>query len=148
MEPHQIAERVESIVERLCRAARRSGRRPEAVRLVAGTKSVPVEVIQSAIAAGLRLFGENRLQEAIPKRRAIERPDVVWHWLGRLQRSKIKHIIGEFEMIHSVDSVEIADEIDQRARAAGIQQPVLVQVNIGQEPTKAGFVPSALTDAL
>ena len=148
MEGQDIANNVRAVLERLHRAARRAGRAPEAVRLVAATKSVPVELIRQAIEAGVRLLGENRLQEAIPKLRAVDHPGVRWHWIGRLQRRKVRQVIGEFEMIHSVDSVELATEIDRRAQAAGVEQSALIEVNIGEEPSKAGFAPSALREAL
>jgi pyridoxal phosphate enzyme (YggS family) len=113
------------------------------------TKSVSVDRIRLAIAAGVRILGENRLQEAVPKLTAVgPQGDLAWHFIGRLQRRKVKAVVGRFQMIHSLDSVELAAEIDRRAGEAGLCQPVLLEVNIGGEPSKAGFLPSAVPDAL
>lgn len=119
------------------------------MRLVAVTKSVPVERIRPAIEAGVRILGENRLQEALPKIATIgPRAGLVWHFIGRLQRRKVKAVVGQFDMIHSVDSVDLAAEVDRRAGAAGLVQPILLEVNIGGEPSKAGFGSAAVADAL
>lgn len=119
------------------------------MRLVAVTKSVPVERIRPAIEAGVRILGENRLQEALPKIATIgPRAGLVWHFIGRLQRRKVKAVVGQFHMIHSVDSVDLAAEVDRRAGAAGLVQPILLEVNIGGEPSKAGFGSAAVADAL
>jgi pyridoxal phosphate enzyme (YggS family) len=144
-----IARNVETVLENIRRAAQRAGRPADSIRLVAVTKSVSVDRIRLAIDAGVRLLGENRLQEAVPKLTAVgPRGDLAWHFIGRLQRRKVKAVVGRFQMIHSLDSVELAAEIDRRAGEAGLCQPVLLEVNIGGEPSKAGFLPSAVPDAL
>lgn len=133
-----IAERVEQV--RLCIAAacRRSGRSRGEVTLVAVTKGVPPEAIVEAAGAGLRHFGENRVQEAAGKRAALSAlpPDVVWHLVGHLQTNKVKTAIGLFDIIHSVDSVHLAETISKRAQSP---VPVFLEVNVTQEPTKYGF---------
>ena len=145
----RIAGHVRDIVDRIGRAALRAGRRPEAVRLVAVTKSVSVERIRQAIDAGVRLIGESRLQEAVPKIGALSGArDVRWHFIGQLQRRKVKTVVGTFEMIHSVDSVDLAAEIDRRAGEAGLQQDVLLEINAGREVTKTGFSPDGAADAV
>jgi pyridoxal phosphate enzyme (YggS family) len=116
--------------------------------LVAVTKSVPVERVQPAVAAGVLDLGENRLQEALTKIDALNSSGVAWHFIGRLQRRKIKTIVGRFELIHSVDSVELAAEINRRAEEAGLRQRILLEVNLGEEASKGGFAPRALEDAL
>lgn len=136
-----IAGHVREVLERISRAAIRAGRRPETICLVAVTKSVPVERIRPAVDAGLRICGENRLQEALPKIEALGGRDLRWHFIGRLQRRKVKAVVGKFELIHSVDSVELAAEIDRRAGEAGLQQDVLLEINVGREATKTGFSP-------
>ncbi len=139
-----IAERVRLIQAAVRRAEARAGRPAGAVRMVAVTKSVPVERIQDGIDAGLTVLGENRLQEALPKLEALASAPVRWHFIGHLQRRKVRALIGRFDLIHSVDSVELAEEIDRRAREAGLRQDVLLEVNVGGEPTKTGFHPEAL----
>lgn len=102
-----------------------------------------------AYEAGVKIFGENRLQEAQQKMADIgSKPDLSWHFIGRVQRRKIKVIIGQFDLIHSVEGVEQANEIDRRAQLAGVQQAILLEVNVGSEPSKGGFSGSNLMKAL
>lgn len=143
-----IARNVQAVLEHIERAARRVGRQPADIRLVAATKSQPEALIRQAIAAGVRIVGENRLQEALPKISAIGIAEgVQWHFIGRLQRRKVKTVVGLFQMIHSVDSLELAREIDRRAAELHIEQTVLLEVNVGGEASKGGFAPSGLADA-
>ena len=139
-----IAVRVRAILSNVCAAAERSGRDPSRVRLVAATKTVSVERIREGLDAGLSLLGENRVQEALPKIEALAQAKVRWHFIGQLQRRKVRSIIGLFDLIHSVDSVELAHEINRRAEDAGFVQDVLLEVNVGGESTKAGFRPDNL----
>jgi pyridoxal phosphate enzyme (YggS family) len=140
-----IAQRVRLVLENIRRATARAGRRPDTVRLVAATKTVSVERIQEGIAAGLSILGENRMQEALAKMECLRDAPVRWHFIGQLQRRKVRSIIGLFDVIHSVDSVELAQEIDRRAGEAGITQAILLEVNMGGESTKAGFHPDEIT---
>jgi pyridoxal phosphate enzyme (YggS family) len=143
-----IGRHVRDVLERIAAAAARSGRSPEAVQLIAVTKAVPVDRIRPAVAAGVRILGENRLQEAQPKIEALGGCGLRWHFIGTLQRRKVRAVVGTFEMIQSVDSLELAIEIDRRAAAAGIRQDVLLEINVGREATKAGFSPDQATDAV
>jgi pyridoxal phosphate enzyme (YggS family) len=143
-----VAGNVRAVLAAIRRAAVRAGRDPESVRLVAATKQVGPERITPAIEAGVRLLGENRLQEALPKIEALAGRPVRWHFIGRLQRRKVREVVGRFELIHSVDSVELAAEIERRAAAAGLVQPVLLEVNLGGEASKGGFDPEGLPAAL
>jgi pyridoxal phosphate enzyme (YggS family) len=144
-----IVEKVHGILERIRAAAGRTGRRPEAVRLVAATKFVPIDRIMLAAEAGVRCFGENRLQEALPKLEALrDRAGISWHFIGQLQRRKVKAVVGRFDLIHSVDGVELAREIDRRAGASGIRQAVLLEINVGREGSKAGVAPEDAGAAL
>lgn len=147
MEPpviETIAQRVQSVLSAIQASVEKSGRRPECVRLVAATKTVTVEGIRAGVGAGLSILGENRVQEALPKIAALAQEPVRWHFIGQLQRRKVRSVIGLFELIHSVDSLELAQEIDRRAGEAHCQQDVLLEVNIGGETTKAGFHPDTL----
>jgi hypothetical protein len=144
-----VGESVRQVRARIERAASRAGRDPDRVRLVAVTKTVDEDRIRAAIDAGVTILGESRLQEAVPKIERIGRAEgLAWHFIGRLQRRKVKAVIGRFEMIQSVDSLALASEIDHRAEIAGIHQPVLIEVNLGGEPSKAGFAPETLLDAM
>lgn len=143
-----IGRHVRDVLDRIARAAVRAGRRPEAIRLLAATKTVSVDRIRLAVDAGVRILGENRLQEALPKQEALHGCDVRWHFIGTLQRRKVKAVVGAFEMIQSVDSLELAGEIDRRAGEAGMCQDILLEVNVGGEATKSGFSPDQAADAV
>ena len=147
MEPpviETITQRVHTVLSRIQSAAEKCGRRPDSVRLVAATKTVTVDRLRVGIGAGLSILGENRVQEALPKVAALAQEPVRWHFIGQLQRRKVRSVVGLFDMIHSVDSLELAQEIDRRAGEAGCLQDILLEVNIGGETTKAGFPPDSL----
>jgi hypothetical protein len=137
-----VAENLSAVRERMVKAAARVGRDPESIVLVAVTKTVPVEQIRAAIAAGQRVFGENRVQEAHDKVQALGH-DVQWHLIGHLQRNKVKFVGDLFDLIHSVDSLPVVQEIDRRLTRQGQVMPILMQVNIGDETTKSGVAPAA-----
>lgn len=139
-----IGDRVSFVLDRIRSAEQASGRPKGSVRLVAATKAVSSERIREGIAAGLTFAGENRLQEALPKIEALQGEPIKWHFIGQLQRRKARSVIGIFELIHSVDSLDLAQEIDRRAEAAGLRQEILLEVNIGGEGSKAGFQPDEL----
>ena len=143
-----IERQVKVVLERIHRAAERSGRPPALVRLIAASKTAPVERLRDAWQAGVRHFGENRLQEALPKIEQLGCPDVTWHFIGTLQRRKVKAVVGRFHTIHSVDSLALAEEIDRRAAEAGICQRVLLEINLGGEASKGGFDPTDLPTVL
>ena len=144
-----IARNVQSVLHNIRQAADRVGRQSDTIRLIAVTKSVSVSRIRHAVAAGVRLFGENRLQEALPKIASFGAEEGLgWHFVGRLQRRKVKSVVGAFVMIQSVDSLELAAEINRRAEEAGVCQEILLEVNIGGESTKAGFSLPDVVDAL
>jgi PLP dependent protein len=143
-----IKDRLAFVFHEIRRATHESGREDDAVQLVAATKAVPVDRIREAIAAGVQIVGENRLQEALPKIGALRQERIAWHFIGRLQRRKVRSVIAAFELIHSVDSLELAMEIDQRAAAAGLRQRILLEVNLGAEQSKAGFLADEVEEAL
>jgi hypothetical protein len=140
-----VAGNVARVQERIARAAMRAGRAPEEVLLVGVSKSVDVERIRRALAAGLPALGENRVQEAREKIGALGRP-VPWHMVGHLQTNKARDAVLLFDLIHSVDRLELARELDRRA--AGRVAEILVQVNLAGEATKGGFAPDELKSAL
>lgn len=147
--PDAVARNVQTVLDNIRQAALRAGRRPESVRLIAATKTVSPDRVRSAIEAGVRILGENRLQEALPKITAVgDCEGVAWHFIGRLQRRKVKAVVGRFQMIHSVDSLDLAVEINRRAAEAGLVQAVLMEVNVGEEATKGGVVPTAVAEAV
>ena len=139
-----IPANLERVRERMEKAAERAGRKVEEILLLGASKGVDVEKILAAIEAGLTDIGENYVQEAKSKIERIGRDKVRWHMIGRLQRNKAKHAVRLFDMIQTVDSARLADELERRASQAGKVIPVLVEVNIGREPQKAGVAPEGL----
>jgi pyridoxal phosphate enzyme (YggS family) len=135
---------LERVRERIARAAQRAGRRPEDILLIGASKTVPPERIREALEAGLAALGENRVQEAREKIRALGRP-VPWHLIGPLQGNKVKDAVELFDVIHSVDRLKLAAEVARRARRP---MDVLVEVNLAREPAKSGFAPPELKPAL
>lgn len=119
------------------------------MRLVAATKYVEASRVLEAVRAGLTICGENRWQEAQAKMQEVgQRVGVEWHFIGRLQRRKLKWLVGRFGLIHSVESVEQAEEIQRRAREQHTSQAILLEVNVGGEESKGGFSPDALPAAV
>jgi pyridoxal phosphate enzyme (YggS family) len=145
--PSDIAANVERVRERIARAAERAGRRPADVLLIGVSKTVEVERIRAAVAAGVTALGENRVQEAKAKVDALGRP-AAWHLIGHLQTNKVKDALDLFDVIHSVDRLELARELDRRAAARGKVVDVLLQVNVAAEASKGGVGPDAVGESL
>jgi pyridoxal phosphate enzyme (YggS family) len=133
--------RYQRITERIADACRKVGRSSETVRLLAVSKNVPVEVMLEATRLGITDFGESRFQEAIPKQTQMPAPTLRWHFIGHLQTNKVKRVVGDFLLIHSVDSWKVAEAINREAAAKGLVQPILVQVNTSGESSKYGIPP-------
>lgn len=132
-----IADNLAAVQERIRQAAKRTGRDPAAVRLVAVSKTRPAEDIVLAAQAGQRLFGENYVQELVAKAVAVQQP-VEWHVIGHLQSNKVRQLAGLVTMIHSVDRLSLAEEISRQWARLGSSCAILVQVNLAQEATKSG----------
>ena len=142
-----IGERVKEVNEKISDSAKRVGRNPEEVKLIAVTKGVRTDRIKEAIDAGILSLGESKVQEAIPKITALGKT-VSWHFIGHLQRNKVKYVAGEFELIHSVDSAGLSEEISMRAQKRGIVQDILLEVNISGEKKKFGVFPHEVIDTV
>jgi pyridoxal phosphate enzyme (YggS family) len=141
----RIAAAVREVRARIARAALRVGRDPAGVRLVAVAKGFSAEEVALAAAAGVEDFGENRVQEALPKIAAL--PGVRWHMVGQLQRNKCRAVVGRFHLVHSVDRPELAESLQRAAERAGAVQDILLQVNLTGRPGQGG-VPPALAGEL
>jgi PLP dependent protein len=133
-----IAENIERVQERIQRACQRSGRPVQDVLLIAVSKTKPADSVRQAHAAGLRVFGENRVQEAAAKRLELNDLDLEWHLIGHLQSNKAKQACQLFDVIHSVDSLHLAEKIDRAAAALERKMPVLIEVHLGEETSKFG----------
>ncbi len=135
-----LRENLASVERKIAEACERAGRSRDEVTLIAVSKTKPVEMLEEVYLAGARDFGENKPQEIRDKYPQLP-GDIRWHMIGHLQRNKIKYIIDKVCMIHSVDSVRLAQAIDEAAEKAGIVMPVLVEVNVAGEESKAGIRP-------
>lgn len=142
-----VAERLQRVRERMAAALQRAGR-PDEVTLVAVTKSVDVDRIAEAYRAGVRHFGENRVQEFEDKRRLLNLPAAVWHMVGHVQSNKAKRTAEIFHRIDSVDSERVAEKLSEATITAGERLPILVQVKLGGEDTKSGVDPDRLEELI
>jgi pyridoxal phosphate enzyme (YggS family) len=135
-----LSTRLADISGRLARAALKSGRRPEDVQLVAVTKMVPVDLLGEAISCGIRVFGENRVQDFLAKYE-VWGDRVEWHLIGHLQQNKAKYLVDKIGLIHSLGNISLARRLDGLSEAGGRPWRVLVQVNVAGETTKHGLTP-------
>lgn len=133
MDVDELKSRLYSVRERIARASGESGHE---VTLVAATKTVPAEIIDTAVSLGITSVGENRVQEFVAKRELVTGAE--WHFIGTLQRNKAKYLVGKVKLIQSVSSLPLAEEIARLAAKLGIVQDVLIEVNAADEPSKTG----------
>lgn len=147
-----LLENISAVYKRISHAAMRAGRNPGEVKLIAVTKTVSVERIVEAVDAGLRIFGENRVQEAQKKVNSeelrVKGEEIRWHLIGHLQKNKAKHAVKLFDLIHSVDSIDLAKELNEQATKVGKIQNVLVEVKLSPEATKHGVSKTGLRTLL
>lgn len=135
-----IRQNIENVEERICSACRRAGRDRSQVRLICVTKTKPEEMLMEAYEAGQRDFGENKVQE-ICRKKPVLPEDIRWHMIGHLQRNKVRQLIGSTVMIHSIDSLKLAQAVSAEAVKAGLIMPVLIEVNMAGEDSKFGVNP-------
>jgi pyridoxal phosphate enzyme (YggS family) len=143
-----VRENIQNVRRRIREAALRAGRRPEEVTLVAVSKFVPPETVLAAMAEGVTDLGESRIQEALPKMAAVNRPELNWHLIGNLQTNKVKQAVPAFGLIHSLDRWRLAEALELRGQEVGTQIRVLIEVNVSGETTKHGLAPAQLRDFL
>jgi pyridoxal phosphate enzyme (YggS family) len=134
-----LKQQLEKVRERIRQAAESSNRDADSVRLVAVSKTVAADIVREAIEAGVTVLGENYVQEARDKFKALVQYPVSWHFIGHLQSNKAKYAVRLFDLIHSVDSLKLARELDKQAAKVDKVQQILVQVNISGEDTKSGI---------
>jgi pyridoxal phosphate enzyme (YggS family) len=146
MPAQTIAARVQGVRSRIEAACGRAGRAPDEVTLIAVSKGFPEAAVLEAFGAGVRDFGENRVQEAARKLPGLKgiRPHVTWHMVGHIQTNKVKNVLKLFDIIHSVDSLHLAEEVSRRAPD---RAPAFLEVNVAGEPSKHGFSLAELPDA-
>jgi pyridoxal phosphate enzyme (YggS family) len=144
----KLKQQLEQIKERIRLAAESCSRDPDTIRLVAVSKTVPVERVKEAIEAGATILGENYVQEAQEKFEALIHYPVSWHFIGHLQSNKAKYAVRLFDLIHSVDSLKLARALDKAAKNTDKIQAILVQVNISGEETKSGISAAEVPELL
>lgn len=133
-----LKENLQSVEENIKKACEKAGRKREDITLIAVSKTKPVEMLQEIYDQNIRNFGENKVQEMCDKMEVLPK-DIKWHMIGHLQTNKIKYIIGKTELIHSVDSLHLAQEISKQAVKHDVQTDILIEINIANEQTKFGI---------
>lgn len=133
-----LKENLEEVEEKIAKACEHAGRAREEVTLIAVSKTKPVEMLQEIYDEGIRDFGENKVQELTEKYEVMPK-DMKWHMIGHLQRNKVKYIVDKVTLIHSVDSLRLAETISREAEKKGVTVPILIEVNIAGEETKFGL---------
>lgn len=144
----EVKNNVKEILEIAEKQARKSGRDPKEVKVMAVTKTVDPELVNVAIDSGITLLGENRVQEFLSKYELYKKENVEIHFIGSLQTNKVKYIIDKVSMIHSVNSLKLAAEIDKQAKKHNLVMDILIEVNIGEEDSKSGIDSSSVFDLL
>lgn len=139
----EIEENLASIRQRMSSACLSAGREAQEIRLVAVSKTFPADAVREAYHGGQRVFGESRLQEALPKMELLP-GDIEWHFIGRVQRNKLRKILAAFACVHGIDSLELAEAASRMAAELGVFPKVFLQVNIAGEETKGGFISEVL----
>ena len=140
----QLKANLEKVQERIERALSRALRPKESLKILGASKKQAPEKIQILYELGVKLFGENYVQEAEKKIEALKDLPIEWHFIGRLQTNKVKKALRLFKVIETLDRIELAEELDKRARAVNIKIPIFIEINIGREKSKAGIFPEEL----
>lgn len=138
-----LKENLETVEAKIEEACKNSNRERKDVTLIAVSKTKPVEMLMEAYDLGIRVFGENKVQELVDKYEALPK-DIHWHMIGHLQRNKVKYIIDKVDLIHSVDSIRLAETIEKEAAKHGIIANILIEVNVAKEESKFGLMPEEL----
>ncbi len=141
-----IEENLTFVYEKVKKACRKSGRDFSEIKIVAVSKTHPVEKIVEAFNCGLRIFGENRVQEALQKKEALKDYAIEWHLIGHLQKNKVKHAVEIFDFIHSIDNFELAEKIEKKLKEKNKTIKGFIQVKLSNEETKHGISPNELED--
>ena len=140
-----LKEKLEQVEARIQKACDRAGRDRGEVTLIAVSKTKPAETLREAYDLGVRVFGENKVQELVDKYEALP-DDISWHMIGHLQRNKVKYVIDKAELIHSVDSLRLAETIEKEAKKNNIIVNILIEVNVAREESKFGVMPEELEE--
>jgi len=146
IDAEKLKKNIEEIQERIEKACLRSGRKPSEVKLLGATKGVDINTIRLANELGIKIFGENRVQEFLPKYNEL--PHLEWHFIGRLQTNKIKYIYDKVLLIHSIEKVEQIQELEKRCSKVAKKIDVLIEINVGGEESKGGVLPNNVEELI
>ncbi len=138
-----IAENLKEINKRIKEAAEKSGRKPEDITLIGVSKTIDLPRIEELLALGVNNLGENKVQEFLPKYEALETKAPIWHFIGHLQTNKVKFLVGKANLIHSVDNIRLAEQINKYSEKIKNVTEILIEINIANEPTKSGISPES-----
>ncbi|MFN3407228.1 MAG: YggS family pyridoxal phosphate-dependent enzyme [Caldimicrobium sp.] len=144
MMENELKSNYELVMERIEKACFRAGRKPEEIKILGASKKQDPRKIRILYHLGIKIFGENYVQEAEKKKAYLSDLDIEWHFIGRLQRNKVKKAINIFHLIETVDRIEVALELEKRLSVLGKRLPVFIEVNVGDEETKGGVKPDNL----
>ncbi|MFN3568473.1 MAG: YggS family pyridoxal phosphate-dependent enzyme, partial [Caldimicrobium sp.] len=144
MMENELKSNCELVMERIEKACFRAGRKPEEIKILGASKKQDPRKIRILYHLGIKIFGENYVQEAEKKKAYLSDLDIEWHFIGRLQRNKVKKAINIFHLIETVDRIEVALELEKRLSVLGKRLPVFIEVNVGEEETKGGVKPDNL----
>lgn len=142
-----MKEQLAKITQTIEQAAQTVGKSKQDIMLIGVSKTYPIEAIEKAYHLGITHFGENKVQELMAKQEQTQLP-IQWHFIGHLQRNKVKYLIGKVVLIHSVDSLKLAKEIQKESKKKGVTTSILLEVNVAKEPSKYGFYIEDVVDAL
>ena len=140
-----LQENLQQVEANICKACENAGRKRSDVTLIAVSKTKPIEMLQTVYDLGPRDFGENKVQEMCEKMEVLPK-DIRWHMIGHLQRNKVKYIVDKVALIHSVDSVRLAETIDKEAEKHGVIANILIEVNVAKEESKFGLMPEEVPE--
>lgn len=140
-----LSENLNQVEQKITESCKNSNRNREEVTLIAVSKTKPVETVKEAYDLGVRVFGENKVQELLDKYEALPK-DIHWHMIGHLQRNKVKYIIDKVDLIHSVDSIRLAETIEKEAAKKDLIVNILIEVNVAKEESKFGLMPEELDE--
>lgn len=146
-----ILNNLKIVEENISKACKRADRKREEVTLIAVSKTKPVDMMEEVLGAGVNDFGENKVQELVLKYEQMNndaKTDIKWHMIGHLQRNKVKHIVDKVQLIHSVDSLRLAKQIEKEAKNKNVELDILIEINIAKDPNKFGFKEEEVYDAI
>ena len=148
MSAETVARNIDKVNNNIATVCAKSGRAVASVSLIAVSKRIPQNLVMDAYNHGHKCFGENRVQDALTRLENITEPDIQWHFIGNIQKNKVRKVVGKFDLLHAVDSIKLAERISTVATEMNLVQPVLLEVNASDEEQKHGISPEEVVEAV